>query len=279
MSESVMSTKIEPAFYDRSQAINSDGSYSGAEIPYFVFGVDSEESALAFAYENTDAFYAGLPRQTVEIEERINADTFKVTVKYQSNSYSVNAEDNEPEPMFSFDTGGATMHLTQSLETMDSYPNDAPDYGGAIGYDGENVNGVDVVQPVMNFSETHYFKQSRVTTSFKRTIARLTGTVNSDTFRGYTAGEVLFLGASGTLRGKSKKALWEITYKFSVSTTKEDFDVGDMTISRKSGWDYLWVRYSDKPEDGEVLKKPSAAYIERVYERESFASLGLGKGA
>ncbi len=274
-----MSTKIEPAFFDRSQAINSDGTCTSAEIPYFVFGADDEEKALAYAYENTEAFFSGIPRQTIDIDERINTDTFKITVKYQSSSSSLDSDDNEPEPTFSFDTGGATMHLTQSLETMVSYPDDAPDYGGAIGYDGENVNGVDVVQPVMNFSETHYFKPSRVTTSFKRTIARLTGTVNSDSFRGYSAGEVLFLGASGTRRGTSSKSLWEITYRFSVSLTKENFDVGDLTISRKSGWDYLWVRYSDKPEDGEVLKKPSATYVEKVYERESFGSLGLGKGS
>ena len=274
-----MSIRIEPAFFDRSQAVDTDGSSTSATVPYFVFDATDEATALDFARKNTDTYFSGMSRQSIDIDDRINENTFKVTVKYQSDSRSLDSEDNEPEPTFSFDTGGATMHLTQSLETMGSYPDDAPDYGGAIGYDGENVNGVDVVQPVMNFSETHYFKQSRVTTTFKRTIARLTGTVNSDSFRGYEAGEILFLGASGTLRGKSKSALWEINYRFSVSPTKENFDVGDIGITRKSGWDYLWVRYSDKPEDGEVLKKPSAAYVEKVYERETFASLGLGKGA
>jgi len=272
-------SRIEPAFFDRSQAVDTDGAGTSATVPYFVFDAADEEEALAYAKENTSAYFSGMPRQSIDIDERINENTFKVTVKYQSSSSSLDIDDNEPEPTFSFDTGGATMHLSQSLETDGIYPDDAPDYGGAIGYDGENVNGVDVVQPVMNFSETHYFKPSRVTTSFKRTIARLTGTVNSDSFRGYDAGEVLFLGASGTRRGTSSKSLWEISYRFSVSLTKEDFDVGDISISRKSGWDYLWVRYADKPEDGEVLKKPSSAYVERVYERESFGSLGLGKGS
>ena len=274
-----MSTKIEPAFFDRSQAVDTDGTSTSATVPYFVFDVADEDEALAYAAENTSTYFSGMPRTSIDIDERINENTFKVTVKYQSSSSSLDIDDNEPEPTFSFDTGGATMHLSQSLDTDGIYPDDAPDYGGAIGYDGENVNGVDVVQPVMNFSETHYFKPSRVTTSFKRTIARLTGTVNNDSFRGYDAGEVLFLGASGTRRGTSSKSLWEITYRFSVSLTKEDFDVGDISISRKSGWDYLWVRYADTPEDGEVLKKPSSAYVERVYERESFGSLGLGKGS
>ena len=69
--------------------------------------------------------------------------------------------------------------MTQSLKTVAKYPSDAPDYGGAIGYDGENVNGIDVTMPVMNFSETHYVKPSRVTTKYKKNISDLTGSVNS----------------------------------------------------------------------------------------------------
>ena len=61
-----------------------------------------------------------------------------------------------------------------------------PDYGGAISVDSEgNVNGIDITMPVMNFSETHYFRASKVTTAYKKRLAELTGTVNNGKFKGY----------------------------------------------------------------------------------------------
>jgi hypothetical protein len=54
--------------------------------------------------------------------------------------------------------------------------------------------------------------------------------------------------------------------------------VGDLTVTEKKGWDYLWVRYADDVKDKKTLvKKPIAAYIEKVYERKDLGNLGIGK--
>ena len=92
------------------------------------------------------------------------------------------------------------------------------------------------------------------------------------------AGEVLFLGASGTKRSRKATAPWEITYRFAVSPNKAGFRVGDIQVNRKRGWDYLWVRYADKVAEGgrNVVKKPVAAYVEQVYPEGDFGNLGLG---
>ena len=273
-----MASRIEPGFFDRSQAVDGDWSYTSAEVPYFVFDADDEDAALEFAKEKIAASFQGMALDSVKLEERINETTFKVIASYkpQSFSYGSDGQIQEPEPLYTFDTGGGTQHLTQSIKTAGKFPSDAPDYGGAIGYDGENVNGVDIVQPVMNFAETHYFTQGKVTTTFKRKVAELTGKVNSDAFRGYDPGEVLFLGASGTLRGDKSTSLWEINYRFAVSPNRKQFNVGAISVSSKKGWDYMWVRYTDKPDNGKVLKKPSSVYVEQVYESGSLSSLGLG---
>ena len=141
-----------------------------------------------------------------------------------------------------------------------------------------NVNGVDVTMPVLNFTETHTLSGSRVSTSYKKTLASLTGTVNRSGFRGFSAGEVLFLGASGTKRSKKSSAPWEITYRFAVSTNKAGFKVGDIQVTRKYGWDYLWVRYADKVAEGgkNVVKKPVGVYVEMVYPEGDFGNLGIG---
>jgi hypothetical protein len=274
-----MESRIEPAFFDRTQAVDNDGNYTTAEIPYFVFEVDDEDAAIAFALDNVPSAYNGIPLESIEIDERISLNVFKVSAQYKAgfDENTVSGAE-EPDPVYSFDTGGGTQHLTQSLKTVAKHPTTAPDYSGAIGYDGENVNGIDVTMPVMNFSETHYLKPGKVSTKYKKTIAELTGSVNSNSFKGYSEGEVLFLGASGSRRGDSRSDLWEVTYKFAVSASRKDIKVGDLTVTEKKGWDYLWVRYADDVKDKKMLvKKPSAAYVEKVYERKDFGQLGIGK--
>ena len=141
-----------------------------------------------------------------------------------------------------------------------------------------NVNGVDVTMPVLNFTETHTMSGSRVSTAYKKNVAALTGTVNRYSFRGFAAGEVLFLGASGTKRSKKASAPWEITFRFAVSPNQSGLSVGKLTVPNKRGWDYLWVRYADKVSDNRknVVKEPVAAYVEQVYPEGDFGNLGLG---
>jgi hypothetical protein len=271
--------RVEQAFFDRTQAIDNTGSYTTAEVPYFVFDVETEEDALQAVYDEAPSSFNGLALEGFEIDERINENTFKIVANYkesESSSYS-NADENEPS--FSFDTSGGTQHLTQSIETVGKYPSDAPDYGGAIGYDGETVAGVDIVMPSPNFAETHYLPDSKFTTSYKKGVSKITGTMNNSSFRGYEAGEVLFLGASGTKRSDDADELWEVNYKFAVSTNRKNFKVGDVTVSRKYGWDYMWVRYADEVDDDKktIVKKPTAVYIERVYMISNFSALGIGR--
>jgi len=83
------------------------------------------------------------------------------------------------------------------------------------------------------------------------------------------------LGASGSKRGDAD---WEITFRFAASPNRTNFQVGPITVAAKKGWEYLWVRYADA-EDATVkvlVKRPVAAYVEKVYPDGSFAALGIG---
>ena len=46
----------------------------------------------------------------------------------------------------------------------------------------------------------------------------------------------------------------------------------------KAGWEYLWVQYreTDDTDAKSFARRPVAAYVEKVYESTSFASLGSG---
>ena len=277
-----MATRVEEAYSERDQTINAKGEVTEIEIPYLVFEAADEDAALAAARTKAASrTVSGMVLDELEVTERVNKDTWKVKAIYKDEDSDDPADPDEDEETtsFAFDTGGGTMHRNQSLKTVSKVPNDAPDFNGAIEVDNEgNVNGVDVTMPVLNFTETHTMNGARVTTSYKKTVAALTGTVNSSGFRGFSAGEVLFLGASGTKRSKKPNAPWEITFRFAVSPNQSSLQVGKLKVPNKRGWDYLWVRYADKVADNRknVIKEPVAAYVEQVYPTGDFGNLGLG---
>lgn len=277
-----MATRMQECYREREQAIDADGDLKEVEIPYFVFEASDESAALSFARLNAPSV-SGMELDSVEIDERIAKDIWKVRIVYAVSEGTTTTDPTEPTEevtsSFAFDTGGGTMHLNQSLSTVGKFPEDAPDFKGAIAVDNDgNVNGVDVTMPVLNFTETHTFESSKVTNAYKKTVASLTGSVNNAEFRGFEAGEVLFLGASGTKQSKSSKAKWEITFRFAVSPNKTNLDVGGIKVTSKKGWDYLWARYgSEESEDKRsIIKKPTSVYVEQVYPSGNFSSLGLG---
>ena len=277
-----MATRVEEAYSERDQTINAKGEVTEIEIPYLVFEAADEDAALAAARTKAASrTVSGMVLDELEVTERVNKDTWKVKAIYKDEDSDDPADPDEDEETtsFAFDTGGGTMHRNQSLKTVSKVPNDAPDFNGAIEVDNEgNVNGVDVTMPVLNFTETHVMKGSRVSTSYKKSVAALTGTVNRSGFRGFSAGEVLFLGASGTKRGKKNDSPWEITFRFAVSPNQSSLQVGKLKVPNKRGWDYLWVRYADKVAENRknVIKEPVAAYVEQVYPTGDFGNLGLG---
>ena len=277
-----MATRVEEAYSERDQTVNAKGEVTEIEIPYLVFEAADEDAALAAARTKAASrTVSGMVLDELEVTERVNKDTWKVKAIYKDEDSDDPADPDEDEETtsFAFDTGGGTMHRNQSLKTVSKVPNDAPDFNGAIEVDNEgNVNGVDVTMPVLNFTETHVMKGSRVSTSYKKSVAALTGTVNRSGFRGFSAGEVLFLGASGTKRGKKNDSPWEITFRFAVSPNQSSLQVGKLKVSNKRGWDYLWVRYADKVAENKknVIKEPVAAYVEQVYPEGDFGNLGLG---
>jgi hypothetical protein len=80
-------------------------------------------------------------------------------------------------------------------------------------------------------------------------------------------------GAAGSKRGAED---WEITYKFAASPNRTGIVVGEITGISKKGWEYMWVRYADAEDAAAkaIVKKPVAAYVEKVYEDGNFGVLG-----
>jgi hypothetical protein len=224
--------------------------------------------------------YDGLKRDEIRMEpivvdETAGTGTWRVEVRYVE--FPPLTFPSTGESSFSFDTGGGTQHILVSKETVgaDALDGYATNQHQAINVKttGKNVtvDGCDITVPVYTFSETHYIDDDDVTQAYKITLFNLTGKVNSDAFRGFAAGEVLFLGASGSQRGSGD---WEITFKFAASPNQAAVTIGTLSVAKR-GWDYLWVRFAPDIDTNRVVAKPVEVFVERVYDYASFAGLGI----
>ena len=216
---------------------------SGRELIFDIQGAANESEVLSVLEATVPASYLGLLLDSLA-GEPVSDTLWKGTARY------VRLEDGNE---YTFDTSGGTQHLTQSLSTIGSYAASgftAPDFQGAIGVSEDRVEGVDITAPKFDFSETHIFENSFVDLGYKQLLFRMTGTVNDASFKGLAAGECLFIGAAGTIKGDTR---WSITFRFSGSANATGFDIGDITGIDKDGWDYLWLRYSDFEDSGAKL--------------------------
>lgn len=248
------------------------GEDASVELRYTIRGTADDVAAHTALLATAPELYGGLPRRSSHIEP-ISDDAWEGSVYYGTQEPRETGSSS-----FSFDTGGGSQHVTQSLGTVAAYAppgKTAPNFRGAIGVTQDSVEGVDITVPVYNFSETHYLPVGAVTGAYKAALFSLTGTVNNGSFKGFAPGEVLFLGASGSQRGHDD---WEIGFKFAASPNATGLTIGDITGVNKKGWEYLWVRYADMEDvSAKVLvKRPVAVYIEQVYPYGNFAGLGIG---
>ena len=257
------------ALIERYQSRGGDtgDERSSVELVYTAVGSNDDVAIRAAVGATLPATYLGLPLASYRLSPLGNGN-WDVVARYDSR---------EPkDSSYTFDTGGGTQHITQSLQTIakKAKPGEtAPDFKQAVGVTTDSVEGVDITVPVYNFTETHYIANAMVTGAYKLTLFALTGKVNNATFKGFAAGEVLFLGASGSKRGDDE---WEITFRFAASPNVTNLTIGDITGVDKKGWEYLWVRYSDAEDQKVLVKQPTAVYVEKVYESGNFAGLGIG---
>jgi hypothetical protein len=187
-------------------------------------------------------------------------------------------------PEWSFDTQGGTRHITQSLETRYKGATGgvtAPDLRRIIGLSRDKVEGCDVVSSDLKFSCT--YKQCKFTFTYLRNLVKLTATTNTKNLLTFAPGEVLFLGAAGHYTDGDG---WVIQYFFSIRANEVVTGTGSsqgielipagenagVFSTVKDGHDYVWFSYEDGVISGFTIQKPVAAYVERVYKRDTEAA-------
>ncbi|MBN1553558.1 MAG: hypothetical protein JXA11_02350 [Phycisphaerae bacterium] len=254
------------------------------DIEYIIRGTDDYDTALSALEAAAPEILDNMIRQPIELDEEHGDTVHPATGIWTATVHYVSPSSQQSEPpatgdsSFSFDTGGGTQHITQSLATIANYAasGTAPNHRGAIGVTKDSVEGVDITVPVYTWAETHYLADAIVTLGYRGSLFALTGRTNSASFKGMAAGECLFLGASGTKRGSGED--WEINFRFAGSPNRTGITVGSITGIAKKGWEYLWVEYESETDSSakRIVKRPVAAHVEKVYEEGDFSILEIG---
>lgn len=268
--------KVELDYKEQSLAVDGSGKYKSIEITYVVFDVESEHEALEVVLKEIPKENGELPLENVEIEEKCGNHVFRVTAHYSKEENTGTNSDDDEEPTVSFDCGGGSKHLLYSLSQKKVFGDKDP--GGAIGWNGKSgddceITGVDI--PTAQLRET-YTKQMRVSslsTGYKRKVASLVGKVNSSSFKGWSAGEVMFLGMSYSTPAKKAKKV-TVTFNFAIQPNESNVNVGGKSVSKK-GFEYVWAISKTIINNGIPKMAVEGIYVDQVCEYASFSSLGL----
>jgi hypothetical protein len=230
-------------------------------------------------------------------------DFWKVQVEYGPEDDPQSQQPPQPGTWkFDFDTTGAT-HLVTSAPLFARYGSSsfgpAPDLQGAINYDehSKQVKGVEL--PVANgkFSITQYVDARQVTPNLMRTFQRLTPRTNSDTWLGFEAGEVIYLGTKGQgdiplVAGQRVQPIG-LVHHFDASENRDNgFDIEGIDTNGKFGpasgtpgqpvatqiklgWHYLWVWFKRRQEEdfSKVVPRPAYAYVHAPFRTMSFGQV------
>ena len=232
--------------------------------------------------------YPGVPGMALRADQYsvsyLGDNAWQVTINYAKDGLE---DGTEPlKRARSFDTTGGTQHITQACSvgsggTLDfekRYPSGATNMSGAIGVDSNGVNGVDIVVPQLQWQESYDVPNGYVTNAWIRGVAGVTGTTNNAAFRGFEAGEVLFVGCSGSQEWDDQKGRgpWSLSFRFVASKNVTGQTIGSISGIEKKGHEYLWVRYEDAVSGSALLKQPKAVYVSKVYKDSDFSALGIG---
>ena len=153
-------------------------------------------------------------------------------------------------------------------EKITNYPGLPPMTGAEM-----SVAGVDVPTAQLRETYTKTMRLSRITTAFKRKVARLVGKVNSGPFKGWEKGEVMFLGMSYSSPARRSSRV-NVAFNFAIQPNEEESVCG-RNVSKK-GFEYAWgLSKTVVDENGVPKADVEAIYVDEVCRYDSFSALGL----
>lgn len=266
-------------------AMGRSGGNRSIKREYYAFGYASETAAVAAVHADPacPSYISSLPRdnnatQAEEITPSVDPGDLDTTDWRVVVNWGLSGGSPQTGLNYSFSIGGGSYHRNYA-ESQTAYDPPrggltAPSVGLAINFDGDEVHGVSVpAQPSMEFTIEAKKTASDVDNAYLTTVSDLVYKTNSATFEGWAAGEVLFMGLTGSRTGDDE---FTLNYKFGRNPNKTGQTVAGATAVAYNGWDYVWVRWEKTDEgDNGIGSRAEGVYVAVVHESGSFAGLGL----
>ena len=220
---------------------------------------------------------------------RVDAGLYRLKANYES----PDAINNPPVDYVFWDVDIATQ--TQKIYNIES-PSDRTEYPSGSRFAGrtaineddeENIDGVDVLLPKIQLTARVLRKKKYWTTAYQQTVYGLVAHVNDDSFMGFEAGEVMFMGCQ---KSDSGEDFVNLTFQFMVEknvTAEMEVNVeteGTEVSVEKQGWQYLWARIGRYMVEGvgdnesdTVKNGVLTVNVDTLYSEGDFSQLGLSE--
>jgi hypothetical protein len=258
---------------------SQDGLQTSKQLGYLVTGFaddnDAKNAVLATVPLVVVALN-GFPLPINQMDaEQLADEIYEVDVTWGDQQNKTNNT-----PVVTFDTGGETQKITQSISTSGMYAANGAtpaNFNGAIGVTKDGIEGVSVGVPCHKWTEKHYLSDSIVTPAWRIAMTLLSHRTNNAQFRGFDTDMVQFDHVSGS---KSGTELWEVTFYFEAGPHLTNLTVGSITGIDKKAWEYLWIDYLDTHDNAanRLVKTPIGVYVEQVYFQGDFSTLQIPTG-
>jgi hypothetical protein len=185
---------------------------------------------------------------------------------------------------YEFSYQAPSEQIFQSLETVSittATGSENPKlFDGAIGLqlNGDGSSDVEGVSTTPgNTTNTWSFTTSSINSSYESIVESMMGAVNGTPFKGREAGSMRFVFCTSQAATNAKTV---IRFGFQRIMGVTNFQVGNITVPRKDGHDYLWVHRELQEKtlaNGQKIIAPAVrfAVVERIFPRVNFALLGF----
>lgn len=267
----------------RSSSISSSPRRSRRYQAWGSSDVDDIENALLLgtnAYKNgaksipftgLPATDGSLPLNSLDIDlEEDSSNIWVADADYSITQSKTPAETGDEE--ISFDISPLSTKITHSLGNISrvAATGTAPDFKGGIGWDGEKFTGTEKMVEAFSFTIIKYVPAATaLSNAYIQGLRSAAFHFNNAIFRGFSLGELLYVGASGSQRNDDDFA---VSHKFMAGLNVTDLSVGPVNGINKKAWEYLWALYESIEDTSAnfVTDIPQSVYVEGIYEGASF---------
>lgn len=212
----------------------------------------------------------------------IGGGIWEVSAKF-GNPKAENIEAVLSGPQYSYDGGTTTEILVRAIkETRYSRSSGsaAIDMKKNINWTNQGIEGVSIPFPHSSFTLTKMHAANTFTVNVLRDLRKFQMHVNSDTWKGWAPGEILFESFTVNRREDGKE---QSVAKFVFSPNYADVNLADADSEKpfpefpaipKKGHEYLWVDWIEESDSssGKKYKKPLGVYVNKVYKTASFTA-------